>query len=92
MVVGVPVVHVMVWCGVVRRVGWVAYRSRLRQGVVVMHLVGVAVVLAHQRVGVGGGGACVIVLVAPHFLALREWWSLYGLNVCWQWSLAGLLG
>ena len=24
MVVGVPVVHVMVWCGVVRRVGWVA--------------------------------------------------------------------
>ena len=54
-VVGVPVVHVMVWWGVVRRVGWVACGGRLRWCVVVMELVGAAVVLVHQGVGVGGG-------------------------------------
>ena len=31
-------------------------------------------------------------LVAPCSLAVREWWSLYGVDVCGQWSLAGLLG
>ena len=55
MVVGVPVVHVMVWYGVVRREGWPACRGRLRWGVVVMQLVAVAVVLGHQGVGVRGG-------------------------------------
>ena len=54
MAVGVPVVHVMVLCGVVRRVGWVACGGWLRWGVVVMQLVRVAVVLQHQ--GVGGWG------------------------------------
>ena len=53
--VGVPVVHAIVWCGVVRRVGWVACGGGLRWGVVVMQLVGVAVVLGHRGVGVGGG-------------------------------------
>ena len=53
-VVGVPVVHVMVWCDVVRCVGWVACQGQLRWGVVVMQVVGVAVVLGHQGVGVRG--------------------------------------
>ena len=55
MVVGVPVVHVMVWCSVVRRVGWVACGGWLRWGVVVMQLVGVAAVLGHRAVGGRGG-------------------------------------
>ena len=71
-VVGVPLVHMMVWCGVVRRVWWVACQGRLRWGVVVMELVGVAVVLVHQCVGVGGGEGVVMVLVAPCPLTLRE--------------------
>ena len=33
-----------------------------------------------------------MVLVAPHSLALREWWPLYGVDLCGLWSLAGLLG
>ena len=81
-VVGVPVVHAMVCCGVVRRVGSVACGGRLRWGVVVMQLVGVAVVMGHQGVGVGGGRGVVMVLVAPDSLALREWWSLYGVDLC----------
>ena len=91
-VLGVSVVHVMVWCGPVRRVGWVACWGRLRWGVVVMKLVGVAVVLGHRGVGVGGGGGVLMVLVAPRSLALREWWSLCGVHLCGQWSLAGLPG
>ena len=92
LVVVVPVVDVMVCCGVVRRVGWLACRGRLRWGVVVMQLVGAAVVLGHQGVGVGGGGGVVMVLVAPHSLALREWWSLSGVDLCGWWSSAGLPG
>ena len=88
--VGVSVVHVMLCCGVVRKVGWVACRGRLRWGVVVMQLVGVAVVLGHRGVGVRGGGGVVMVLVAPSSLALREWWFLYGMDLCEQSSLAGL--
>ena len=53
---------------------------------------GVAAVLGHQGVGVGGGGGVVIVLVVPRPLALREWWSWYGVDVCGRWSLAGLPG
>ena len=75
MVVGVCLVHVMVWCGPVRRVGWVACGDRLRWGVVVMQLVGVAVVLGHHGVGVRGVRR---LLVVPRTLALREWWSLCG--------------
>ena len=92
LVVGVSVVHVMVWCGVVHDVGWVACRGQLRSGVVVMQLVGVAVVLGHQGVGVGGVGGTVMVLVAPRYLALREWWSLCGVVLCGRWSLAELPG
>ena len=92
MVVGVPVIHVMVWCGVVRFVGWVAFRGRLRWGVVVMQLVGVAAVLGHRGVGVGGGGGVVMVLVVPCPLAPREWWSWHGGDVCGRWSLAKLPG
>ena len=33
-----------------------------------------------------------MVLVVPRSLALREWWSLCGVDVCGQWSLAGLPG
>ena len=79
--VGVPVVHVLVRCGLVRRVGWVTCAGRLRWGVVVMELVGVAVVLGHRGVGVGGGRGLVMVLVVP---------CLYGVDVCGQWSLTGL--
>ena len=92
MVVGVPVVHVMVWCGVVRRVGRVACGARLRWGVVVMILVGVTVVLRHRRVGVGGSRGVVMVLVAPRSLAPPECWSLCGVNLCRQLSLAELPG
>ena len=92
MVVGVPVVHMMVWCGVVRRVGWVACGGRLRWGVVVMQLVGVAAVLGHRGVGVGGCGGVSMVLMVPCSLALREWWSWYGVHVCGRPSLAGLPG
>ena len=73
MVVGLSVVHAMVWCGVVRRVGWVACGDRVRRGMVVMHLVGVAAVLLHRGVGVRGGGGVVLVLVVPCPLVLREW-------------------
>ena len=52
----VLVVHVMVWCPEVCRVGWVARAARLRWGVVVMQLVGVAVVLGHAFSPQGGGG------------------------------------
>ena len=88
--VAVPAVYVMVWCGVVRRVGWVARGGRLRWGVVVRQLVGMAVVLGHRGVAVGGRGGVVMVLVAPCSLALRDRWSSYGVGSCRQWSLAGL--
>ena len=55
MLVGVPVVHMMLLCVMVRRVGWLACGGRLRWDVAVMQLVGVAVVFGHQGVGVGGG-------------------------------------
>ena len=45
--VGVIVVHMMVWCGVVRRMERLACRGRLRRGVVVMQLVGIIVGLGH---------------------------------------------
>ena len=76
-----PVVHVMVQCSVVRRVCWVACGGRLRWCVVVIELV-----------GVGGFQGVVMVLVVPCSLALREWRSLYGVNVRGKWSLAGLPG
>ena len=91
-VVGAPVVYVMVSCGVVRRVGWVACGGQLRLGVVVMEVVVVAVVLGHRGVGVGRGGGVVMVLVAPYSLALHEWRSLYGLDLCGQRPLAGVPG
>ena len=80
-VVAVSVVHVMVWFGVVRRVGWVACRGRLHWGVAAMQLVGFAVLLRHQGVGVGGR---IMVLLAADFLALHEWWSLCGADLCGQ--------
>ena len=89
LLVAVPVVHVIVWWGVVRRVRWVACGGRLRWGVVVMQLVGVAVVLGHRGVGVAWSGGLVIVLVMPCSLALRVWWSWYGVDVCGRLSLAG---
>ena len=33
-----------------------------------------------------------MILVAPHPLALREWWPLYGVKLCGLLSLAGLPG
>ena len=89
---GVSVVNPMVWSGPVRRVGWVACGGRLRWGVVVMELVGHAVVLGHRKVGVGGGGGVLLVLVVPRSLALREWWSLCGGDLCKWRSPAGLRG
>ena len=86
------VVHVMVWCGVVCRVGWVARGGWLRWGVVELQLVGVAVVFGHQGVGVGGDGGVVVVLVVLCPQALRQWWSWYAVDVCGRWSLAGLPG
>ena len=53
-VVGLSVVHVMVWRGPVRCVGWVAHGSDV-VGSVVM---GVAFALGHWEVGSGAVGAC----------------------------------
>ena len=91
-VVGVSVVDMMVFCGPVPGVGWVACGGWLRWGVVVIEPVVVAVVLAHQGVGVGRGRGVLMVLVVPGSLALRQWRSLCGLDLCGRWSLAGLLG
>ena len=99
-VVGVSVVRVMVWCGPVRRVGRVVCGARSWWGVVVMELVGVALVLGHWEAGVGGGGGVLVLLVDPCSLALREWWSLCGVNwmvlvegrgaaVRWRWRALG---
>ena len=74
-VVGVSVVHVMVWCGPV-------CGGQLRWGVVVMELVEAAVVFGHQGVGVRGGGGVLMVLVVPGSLALHEWWSLCDMDLC----------
>ena len=49
----------------------------------------VAVVLVHRGVGVGGGGGVVMVFVVPCPLALCEWWSWYGVDVCGRRSLVG---
>ena len=66
--------------------------ARLRWGVVVMQLVGVAVVLGHRGVRVGGDGGMVVVLVVLCPRGLREWWSWHGVDVCGRWLLAGLPG
>ena len=84
------VVYVMVWCGDVCRVGWVVRGAWLWWGVVGMQLVGVAVVLGHQGVGVRGNGGVVVVLVVPCPLALRVRWSWHGVDVRGRWWLAGL--
>ena len=65
------VVYVMVWCGDVCRVGWVVRGARLCWGVVGILLLGGAVVLGHQGVGVGRDGGVVVVLVVLCPLALR---------------------
>ena len=78
MVVGVSVVHAMVWCGPVRRVWRVACVARLCWGVVVMDPTGVAVVLGRQGVQVGAGGSVLMSLVVPRSLALCEWRPLCG--------------
>ena len=88
-VVGVFLVHVMVWCGPVRRVGCVACGVWLCWGVVVMELVGAAVVMGHPGVGVGGGGGVLMPLAVPRSLALREWWPLCSVDLGGQRSLAG---
>ena len=86
------VVYVMVWCGDVCRVAWVVRGARLCWGVVGMQLVGFAVVLGHQGVGVGRDGGVVAVLVVPCPLALRVWLSWHGMDVCGPWWLTGLQG
>ena len=53
---------------------------------------GVAVVLGHKGVGVGGDGGVVVVLVVPCPLALRVWWSWHSVDVCELWWLTGLQG
>ena len=69
----VVVVHVIVWYGEVCPVGWVARGARLRWGVVMVQLVGVAVVWGHRGVGVGRDAAGVVVLVVP-----RSWLCVNG--------------
>ena len=88
----VVVVHVMVRCREVCRVGWVARGARLRWGVVVMQLPGVAVVLGHRGVGVGRDGRVAVMLGMPCPQAPREWWSWQSMDVCGRWLLAGLPG
>ena len=63
-------------------VRWVACGGRLRWGVLVMELVGVAVVFTHQGEGFWGGGGMLMVLVVPRSLALREWRSVCGVDLC----------
>ena len=86
------VVYVMVWCSDVCHVGLVVRGAGFCWGVVKMLLVGVAVVLGHQGVGVGRDGRVVVVLVVPCPLALRVWWSWQGVDVCGRWWLTGLQG
>ena len=86
------VVHVMVWCCEVCRVGWVACGARLCWGVVVMQLVGAAVVFGHRGVQVGRGVGVVVGLAVLCPLAVRQWWSGRGMGVCGRWLLAGLPG
>ena len=86
------VVYLMVCCGDVCRVGWVVCGAGLCPGVVGVLLVGIAVVLGHQGVGLGRDWCVVVVLVAACFLALRVWSSWHGVDVCGRLWLAGLLG
>ena len=90
-VVGVSVIHVMVWCGPVRLVGRVARGGRLCWVVLVMERVGVAVVLGRQGVGVGGGGGVLMQMVVPRSLALPGWRPRCGVDLCGQRSLTGPL-
>ena len=72
MVVGVSVVHVVVWCCPVSRVGWAACGTRLCWAVVMMELVGLAVVVRHRRAASGRGGGVLVLLVVSRPLVLRE--------------------
>ena len=89
-VLGVSIVHVVLWCGPVRRMGWVACGPRLGWGVVLMELVGVPVVFRHRGAGVGGGGGVLMPLLGPRILALRERQPLCGMDFCRQRSLCGV--
>ena len=90
--VSLSLVQVIVRCGPVCRVGGLACGGPLRWGVVVMQLVGIAVVLGHQGVGVRGREGVLMVLLATPSLALREWWFLCGVDLCGQWSAVRLPG
>ena len=80
-VVGVSVVHMMVWCDSVRPVGWVACGLRLCLCVVMIELVGVAVVVGQRDAGVWGGRGVLVLLVVLRSLALRRRRHLWGLNL-----------
>ena len=71
-VVGVSVVHMMVWCGQVRSVGWSTCRPRLCWGGLIMVLRGPAVVLGHREARAWSGRHMLVLLLLPHSLALRE--------------------
>ena len=71
------------------RAGWVACGGRLFSGVVVTEPQGVAVVLRHQGVRVGGGGGVLMPLVVPRYLALRGWRPLCLVDLCGLRSLTG---
>ena len=90
MLVGLSVVHAMVWCGLLRRVGCVSCQPYLCWGVVVKELSVVAPVLGQRGAGVGGGGGALMPVMVPCSLALREWRALCGLNLCGQRSLCGV--
>ena len=61
--VGVSVMHVVVWCGPVHHVGRVAHVPRPWWPATVMEVVGVAPALRHWEAGVGGGGVVVVLMV-----------------------------
>ena len=88
--VGVSVVHVVVWCGRVRRVGWVACGPRLCSGAAVMKRVEVALVSGHRGAGAGVCGSVLMLLVVPRSLAVHERRPMCGLDFCGQRCLCGV--
>ena len=80
-VLGVSLVRVVVWRSSLHRIRRLACRPRLRCGVVMMELVGVALVFGHRGGGIWGGSRVLVLLLVPPSLALRERRPLCGVEL-----------